>query len=227
MNTNERIPSTRVSDVARLMADETSCAHSVWYMSRYSGSLRTYEHGQDPIDRDPRRTSRIRETAAALDERGHEVHPSLRNHFEARGSRSGARVSGRPDLIACGPDGDVTVYDVRDGAPAVADDLEVRLHMYLLPRANLGRWRGSRPSGCILHADGTERRIAADEIDDEFVERVAVVMRQIAADEPAPHSPGPLECGRCPLTSEHCSERVEVEPRSSAANGAVDSPSTC
>ena len=104
------------------------------------------------------------------------------------------------------------MYDVRDGERADADDLRVRLYMYLLPRSNQGRWRGSRPGGCIVYPDGTQRRIETDEIDEEFATRVAGVMRQVASDEPAGHMPSADECGRCPLTSEHCSERIESGP---------------
>lgn len=204
-----RIPSTRVPEVARLMDDEAACAHRVWYLSRHSGSLRTYEHGQDPIDRDPRRTQLIRKTAMGLDERGYEAHPSLRNHFEARGSRRGTRVSGRPDLIARDPDGNVVVYDVREEEPSEGDDVQVRLYMYLLPRANLGRWRGSRPAGCVLYVDGGESRIEADEIDDAFVERIAAVMRQIASEEPAEYNPSVTECGPCTLTGDECPRRID------------------
>ena len=211
MNLEKKTPSTHVSDVARLMADERSCPHSVWFLSRHSSSLRTYEHGQDAIDRDPRRTSLIRKTAASLEEQGGKVYPSLRNSFEARGSRSGARLKGRPDLIVRGTDGAVTVYDVRDGEPAEADELQVRLYMYLLPRSNHGLWRGTRPAGCVLYVDGTEIRI---EVDEEFVERVTTVMRQIAADEPARYVPSAGECGRCVLTSSDCSKRVEAGPGS-------------
>ena len=99
MTIEAKTPSTPVTDVARLMAIDSSCPHSVWFLSRYSSSLGTGANGYDPIDRDPRRTSLIRKTATDLEEQGHEVHPSLRNHFEARGSRSGARLTGqaRPD----------------------------------------------------------------------------------------------------------------------------------
>ena len=103
------------------------------------------------------------------------------------------------------------MYDVREGEPNEADELQVRLYMYLLPRSNHGLWRGARPDGCVLYEDGTERRIAADEIDDEFRERVAGVMRQIVSDEPARHVPSTGECGRCVLTSDDCSERLDVE----------------
>ena len=227
MTTETKIPSTSVSDVARLMADDRSCPHSVWFLSRHSSSLRTNDNGRDPIARDPRRTSLIRKTAASLEESGHDVYPSLRNAFESRGSRSGARLKGRPDLIVRGADGAVTVYDVREGNPCEADELQVRLYMYLLPRSSHGLWRGSRPSGRVLYVDGTERVIDADEIDDAFVERAAVVMRQIASDEPAGHRPSAEECGRCPLTAEHCTERVEGVARSADINGTGHSPSTC
>ena len=223
MDTKANKPSTHVSDLARLMAGDRSCVHSVWHLSRHPGSPGTSEHGQDPIERDPRRTQLIRRTAAGHEERGDRVHPSLRNHFEATGSRSGARLKGRPDLIVRDGDGAVTIYDVWEGEPREAHELQVKLQMYLLPRSNHGLWRGSSPAGCVLYVDGTERRIEAREIDEEFVERVAAVMRQIAADEPAGYSPSVRECGRCPLTSEHCSERVEVEPGSTATGG----PSIC
>ena len=79
------------------------------------------------------------------------------------------------------------------------------------------------PAGCILHVDGGERRLDAGEVDEEFVGRVASFMRQIPADESAPHAPSAAECGRCPLTSEHCSERVE----SPGGGGASDLPASC
>ena len=179
--------------------------------------MRTNENGHDPIERDPKRTSLIRKTAADLEERGHDVYPSLRNAFEAMGSRSGARLKGRPDLIVRGTDGAVTVYDVREGEPCDADELQVRLYMYPLPRSNQGLWRGSRPAGRVLYVDGTERRIEAHEVDENFVERVAAVMRQIASDEPAAHVPSAKECGRCVLTSSDCSKRGSRPSRSPLA----------
>ena len=131
----------------------------------------------------------IRETAARLEQRGDDVYLELRNGFEATGSRSGARIVGRPDIIVRHTDGSVTVYDVRSGELGATDEALVKLYMYLLPRSNHGLWRRARPDGCVLYDDGTERRIAAAEIDDEFRERVTEVMRQIAADQPARHVP--------------------------------------
>ena len=201
--------------------------HSVWFLSRHSGSLRTNDNGRDPIARDPRRTSLIRKTAASLEESGHDVYPSLRNAFESRGSRSGARVKGRPDLIVLGIDGTVTVYDVREGEPNEADELQVRLYMYLLPRSNHGLWRGKTPAGCVLYTDGTVRQVEADEVDDEFVDRVAAMMRQIAADEPARHRPSAEECGGCVLTRSDCSKRVETVPGPPGNAELCNTPASC
>ena len=75
MTAEKKIPGTRVTEVARLMADVNSCAHRVWFLSRYSGALGLNENGHDPIDRDPRRNQLTRKTFADLEERGHRVYP--------------------------------------------------------------------------------------------------------------------------------------------------------
>ena len=202
--------STHISSLARLLAGDNSCLFSVWFRS-WRRDYETIGDGSEQVDWNAHRSSLIRETAARLEQRGDDVYLELRNGFEATGSRSGARISGRPDIIARQPDGSVTVYDVRSGEHGAADEALVKLHMYLMPRSNHGLWRRSRPEGCVLYDDGTERRIAAAEIDDEFRKRFAGVMRQIAAEEPARHVPGTSECGRCVLTAYDCSERVDVE----------------
>ena len=202
--------STHASSLAKLLAGDTSCLFSVWFRSWH----RDYEitgDGSEQADWNAHRSSLIRETAARLEQRGDDVYLELRNGYEATGSRSGARIVGRPDIIIRHTDGSVTVYDVRSGEPGTADEALVKLHMYLLPRSNHGLWRRARPGGCVLYDDGTERPIGAAEIDDEFRERVGDVMRQIASAEPARHLPSTEECGRCVLTAEDCSERLDME----------------
>ena len=169
---------------------------------------RSVVHGRDPSDGSDGHSSVVRETAGRLERRGEDVFLEFRNGFEATGSVSGARIAGRPDIIARHADGSVTVYDVRMGEPRAEDEVRVKLCMYLLPRSNQGRWRRSRMDGCVLYADGTERRIGANDIDDKFKEMVADVMRQIASDGPARYVPSVRECGRCVLTGDDCSERI-------------------
>ena len=192
--TGDRItPSTHVDDIARLLTDEGSCPHSVWFRSRYGGPGRAVVHGRDPVAGSDGHSSVVHETAGRLEKRGDDVFLEFRNGFEATGSVSGVRIVGRPDIIARRADGSVTVYDVRTGEPGDEDEVRVKLCMYLLPRSNQGRWRGSRMDGCVLYADGTERRIGADDIDDRFSGMVADVMRRIASDQPTPYVPSVRE----------------------------------
>ncbi len=86
---------------------------------------------------------------------------------------------------------------------------------------------GAGPAGRVLYVDGTERRIEAHEVDEEFVERVAVLMRQIAADEPARPVPSAEECGGCVLTSSDCSKRVETVPGPPGNAGLGNTPASC
>ena len=210
MTMRKKRPSTHASDLAKLLAADNSCLFPVWFRS-WHRDYETTGDGSDQADWNVRRSSVVRETAACLEQRGDDVYLELRNGFEATGSRSGARIVGRADIIVRHAVGSVTVYDVRSGELGATDEALVKLYMYLLPRSNHGLWRRARPDGCVLYDDGTERRIAAAEIDDEFRERVTEVMRQIAADQPARHVPSTGECGRCVLTADDCSERLDVE----------------
>ena len=86
--------------------------------------------------------------------------------------------------------------------------MRVMVTMYLLPRPNHGRWRGNTLEGCVLYADGTEKRVGADEIDAGFRKRAAAVMRQITSDAPTKYVSSAGECGRWMLTDDDCSERI-------------------
>ena len=162
-------------------------------------------------------STEVHETADRLEQRGDDVFPKFRNGFKVTSSVSGARIAGRPEIVAYHVDGSVTVDVSRSGEPEAADDVRDRLCMYLLPRSNQGRWRGSKMDGCVLYGDGTDRRIGADEIDDGFREMFADVMRQVVADESAPYVPSLRECGRCELTGDECGERLGE--RSSGTGG--------
>ena len=97
---------------------------------------------------------------------------------------------------------------VRIEGPEPVDDVWVKLCMYLFPRSDQGRWRGSGMDGCVLNADGTERRVGVEAIQDGFRVMVADVMRQTASDEPVRYAPIVRECGRCELGGDDCSEHM-------------------
>ena len=83
--------------------------------------------------------------------------------------------------------------------------------MYLLPRTPGSQWRGTRFSGAVVYADGTETHVPADSIDGPFAERLADFMQKMASDTPARRVPSEFECGQCDLTSADCP--VKIEPK--------------
>ena len=80
--------------------------------------------------------------------------------------------------------------------------------MYLLPKAQGGRWRGVKFEGAVVYADGSERHISADSVDDAFVSRVAEFMRKMTSHMPPRCVPSLAECNWCELTSADCPDRV-------------------
>ena len=130
--TGDRItPSTHVDDIARLLSDDSSCTHSVWSGSRYGGPGRAVVRVRDPSDGSDGHSSVVRETAGRLEKRGDDVFPAFRNGFEATGSVSGARIVGRPDIIARHADGSVTVYDLGTGEPGAEAEVRRAVGEYL------------------------------------------------------------------------------------------------
>ena len=151
------------------------------------------------------------ELADRLEAGGCEVFIEDQNRSRVAGRESGSVMSGKPDLIALHPDGRATVYDVKTGRELDSHDAQVKLYMYLLPRARGTRWHGRTFDGCVVHGDGSEIPIPATAIDDEFRGMVSNLMRRVVSDTPARRVPSPHECGYCVLTSEDCPERIESE----------------
>ena len=60
-----------------------------------------------------------------------------------------------------------------------------------------------------MYADGSEKRIPADSVNDAFVSRVAEFMRKMTSDMPPRRVPSLAECGFCELTHGDCPDRVE------------------
>ena len=149
--------------------------------------------------------------ADKLEEQGCEVFLEGQNWLETRGEDSGSIINGQPDLIAWNPDGSATIYDVKTGQQRASDEIQVKLYMFLLPRPGHRRWHGVTFDGCVVYADGTEKKIGADAITDEFKESVTTFMRRIVSRKPARHVPSERECGWCEISSEDCSERIEPE----------------
>ena len=143
----------------------------------------------------------MNELVEELEERGCEIFIERQNSFKVESARSGVVVGGTPDIIAVHPDRTVTIYDAKTGRESASHIVQVQLYMYLLPKAQGGRWKGSRFEG----------------VDDAFVSRLAEFMRKMTSDMPPRRVPSLAECGWCELTSADCPDRIEPDADSDAA----------
>ena len=158
-----------------------------------------------------RHTLHLHELADRLEEQGCRVFLEDQNWFETKGKESGSIVRGQPDLIALNPDGAATIYDVKTEQDMDSDDVQVKLYMFFLPLSEHPRWKDVSFDGCVAYADGTEKRIAADAIADDFKAKVTSFMRRIVAQKPSRHVPSARECGWCEVSSDDCTERIEPD----------------
>ncbi len=82
-----------------------------------------------------------------------------KNSFKVESFRTGAIIGGTPDIITVHPDRTVKIYDAKTGQESASHIVQVQLYMYLLPKAQGGRWRGVKFEGVVVYADGSEKRI--------------------------------------------------------------------
>ena len=201
---------TWITWITKLLVGENVCLWAAWFKSHFE----KYEKAVSDFDSvgwNMRHTQALMELADRLGAGGCEVFIEDQNRSRVAGRESGPVMSGKPDLIALHPDGRATVYDVKTGRELDSHEAQVKLYMYLLPRARGTRWHGRTFDGCVVHGDGSEIPIPATAIDDEFRGMVSNLMRRVVSDTPARRVPSPHECGYCVLTSEDCPERIESE----------------
>ena len=127
-------------------------------------------------------------------------------------------VGGTPDIIAVHPDENSENIRRQDRpGVGVAHRSGAALHVPAAEGSRSKRWRDKKFEGVVMYADGSERRISADSVDDAFVSRVAEFMRKMTSDMPPRRVPSLAECGWCELTSADCPDRIEPDEDTDAA----------
>ena len=208
MTIRRAVSRAHVTSIAKLMSGDSSCIYSAWFRSWHERYRRAESDGSGLAEWNMRHTTMVHETVASLEGDGHEVSIEGQNWFETRSSQTGSIIIGRPDIITVGPDGRVTVLDIKTGQPRASDELQVKLYMLLLPLSGHHRWSGVRMDGRVLYASGRAVDMSADDITPEFRHSLAVVMRQVVASEPARLVPSERECAWCVVTSDDCRGRI-------------------
>ena len=209
-------PYMYVTWIPRYLTGDKSCLFAAWFKANHQG------YAKMPSDFDAARwnmehTDLMNELVEELEERGCEIFIEHQNSFRVESARSGAVTGGKPDMIAVYPEGRKVIYDAKTGQESASHIVQVQLYMYLLPRSQIKRWRDKKFEGAVVYADGSERRISADSVDDAFVSRVAEFMRKMTSDMPPRRVPSFSECAFCELTKADCSDRMDSDTDSDAA----------
>ena len=102
------------------------------------------------------------------------------------------------------------IYDVKTGQPSASDHVQVMTYMYAVPRA-LGQYRNMAFDGVVAYQD-YEVTIPASAVNEQFIDRLATLIRRISRAQPLEKTPSAMECGFCQISKEECPERVDSEP---------------
>ena len=68
-----------------------------------------------------------------------------------------------------------------------------------------------------MYADGREKHIPADSVNDAFVSRLTEFIKKMSSPMPARKVPSLPECRFCDLTKADCPDRIEPDADSDAA----------
>ena len=170
MSRPKSAPYLYVTWIARPLVGEKNCLWATWFKANNQG------YAKVPSDFDSARwnmehTDLMNKLVEKLEGQDCQVFIENQNSFRVESPRSGVVISGKPDVIAVHPDGRVVIYDVKTGQESASHTAQVQLYMYLIPRAQDDRWRGTTFEGAVVYP-GREVPVAADSVDEDFVSRV-------------------------------------------------------
>ena len=206
-----------VTWLSRLLVGDFSCEWAAWFKAHHKNYAKTPSEF-DMTAWQMNHTALLNETLGKIEGEGRTVLIESQNYFVLRGG-SGTALGGKPDLVALDADGGGgTVYDVKTGWRKDSDAAQVMIYMYALP--HLSAHKGRRFDGRVVYGDGGEVSVPADAVDGAFRENLHALIRRIAASAPARRVPSGLECAMCDLTSADCPDRIDKDPRETAAAGA-------
>ena len=201
--------------LSRLLVGENSCEWAGWFRSHYRG------WGKAPSDFNSaewmlNHTDLVNKRKAHWGEIGYDVAVEDQNRFTLEGAT--AILAGKPDLIVH-QDGAAVIIDAKTGHDKPSHIVQVMIYMYAIPRA-LKRYRNVQFKGQVTYQDHTVE-VPAEAVNDQFVEKLGVLIRHLASDTPPQRVPSAQECRFCDISSADCPERV-VESQQPEAGTTTD-----
>jgi hypothetical protein len=138
---------------------------------------------------------------------GLDVYVEEENLFKL--GRDGIVLAGKPDIVAVRRD-HALVVDCKTGARRAWHRVQVQIYMVALPWSH-PRYRGLSVSGRVQYVDSADD-IGSFEVSTEFRSQLRETVRSIGGNSPLPTRASVVECSRCDISGDDCSNRIEIEP---------------
>jgi hypothetical protein len=138
---------------------------------------------------------------------GFEVYVEDENLFKLGGGC--IVLAGKPDIVAVRHN-HALVVDCKTGAPHAWHRVQVLIYVVSLPWSH-PRYRTMSVSGRVQYVDGADD-IGAFEVSAEFRARLREAVRSVGGNPSLPTLAGVAECSRCDISSNDCSDRIDMEP---------------
>ncbi len=166
MATRRELPYVWVTWLAKLITGQTQCTWAPWFKAHYT----EYARAKTDFNLSQWRADHGRAVDELARERellGETVYKEERNGFRVRLTKR-LVLAGRPDLVAVGPDGRATVYDVKTGQERESDIAQMKLYLLCLPVGSW-QWKAKALAGCVVYTNGASpRQVDHSAIDDDF-----------------------------------------------------------
>lgn len=189
--------------IAKLLAGESSCVWSTWVRAHFQTvkAATDFDVGSWQMDH----SALLRKAVSEHEDQGFTVYVEGQNRFSLKGKAG--TLSGKPDVVAVN-EAVGWIIDAKTGAPRASDRIQVMVYMWALPRTN-PIFAGVHFTGKVVYKSGYNI-VTADEIDSEFIRRVAELLKEVCGDAEPRKAPSFGECQYCPVTSSDCADRVDT-----------------
>jgi hypothetical protein len=205
--TARRSPYIWTTWITGLLATDDNCRWSAWFKAHFTftkverddSALTKWkaEHG-DMV------TARVAELRA----HGWTVTVEEQNAFKQHGKKTGALLSGKPDILAT-RGADALIVDCKSGARKDKDFWQVAIYLVMLPLVRPEICAGRRLVGELRYRDGVVL-IQPEEMTPDVRARISTQLIETGGLVPPEKVPSERECAFCDIGPADCAERLEL-----------------
>jgi hypothetical protein len=194
------LPYIYCSWLSPIIAGDKHCVWAVHFKSHYKYAKRPSSF--DLTVWTMQHTALVREKAVSLRAAGWDVKLEDQNSFKLTGKS--AILAGKPDIVAT-RDGEALVWDGKTGQQKHADNVQVLLYIFALPKIR-PELRGVPIRGEVGYRSGEPVAVDPDTAHG-WQEEIVRAIQRVGRSDPPPRVPSQHECRFCDIGPVDCPDR--------------------